>query len=124
MLTLRNVDIFYGRVHAVRRVSLHVAPGEIVALIGANGAGKTTLLSAISGVQRLAAGEIVFNDQDIAGQKPERIVRLGLSQVPERRLVFGPMTVEDYLLLGAYTRFKRRERPRASTPMAWPSSRT
>jgi branched-chain amino acid transport system ATP-binding protein len=109
MLTLRNIDVHYGRVHAVRRVSLHVAPGEIVALIGANGAGKTTLLSAISGVQRASAGAIEFNGRDIVREKPERIVRLGLSHVPERRLVFGPLTVEDNLLLGAYSRFKRRE---------------
>ncbi|EHJ48925.1 Fe(3+)-transporting ATPase [Solidesulfovibrio carbinoliphilus subsp. oakridgensis] len=109
MLTLRNVDIHYGRVHAVRRVSLHVAPGEIVALIGANGAGKTTLLSAISGVQRVSGGEVVFDGRAIAGEKPEKIVRLGLSQVPERRLVFGPLSVEDNLLLGAYTRFRRRQ---------------
>ena len=109
MLTLRNVDIHYGRVHAVRRVSLHVAPGEIVALIGANGAGKTTLLSAISGLLRVSGGEVTFDGRAIAGEKPERIVRLGLSHVPERRLVFGPMSVEDNLLLGAYSRFRRRE---------------
>ncbi|MEA5090614.1 ABC transporter ATP-binding protein, partial [Solidesulfovibrio sp.] len=108
MLTLRNVDVHYGRVHAVRRVSLHVAPGEIVALIGANGAGKTTLLSAISGVLRASGGEIEFDGKNIAAEKPERIVRLGLSQVPERRLVFGPMSVEDNLLLGAYSCFERR----------------
>jgi branched-chain amino acid transport system ATP-binding protein len=108
MLTLRHVDVHYGRVHAVRRVSLHVAPGEIVALIGANGAGKTTLLSAISGVLRASGGEIEFDGKNIAAEKPERIVRLGLSQVPERRLVFGPMSVEDNLLLGAYSCFERR----------------
>ncbi len=109
MLTLRNVDIHYGRVQAVRRVSLHVAPGEIVALIGANGAGKTTLLSAVSGVLRISGGAIDFDGAPIANARPERIVRLGLSHVPERRLVFGPMSVEDNLLLGAYTRFRRRE---------------
>ncbi len=108
MLTLRNVDVHYGRVHAVRRVSLHVAPGEIVALIGANGAGKTTLLSAISGVSRASGGEILFDGKNIAAEKPERIVRLGLSQVPERRLVFGPMSVEDNLLLGAYSCYDKR----------------
>ena len=109
MLTLRNVDIHYGRVHAVRRASLHVAPGEIVALIGANGAGKTTLLSAISGVMRVSGGEIAFDGRPIDNEKPERIVRLGLSHVPERRLVFGPMSVADNLLLGAYSRYRRRE---------------
>ena len=109
MLTLRNVDVHYGRVQAVRRVSLHVAPGEIVALIGANGAGKTTLLAAISGLLRASGGSIEFDGRAVTGEKPERIVRLGLSHVPERRLVFGPLSVEDNLLLGAYSRFKRRE---------------
>jgi len=109
MLTLRNVDIYYGRVHAVRRVSLHVAAGEIVALIGANGAGKTTLLSAISGLLRVSGGDIDFDGRPVTTEKPERIVRLGLSHVPERRLVFGPLSVEDNLRLGAYSCFKRRQ---------------
>ena len=104
MLALRNVDVFYGKIHAVRRVSLHVDEGEIVALIGANGAGKTSLLGAISGIIRSGGGGISFQGEDIAGKKPERIVRCGISQAPERRLVFAPLTVADNLLLGAYTR--------------------
>lgn len=106
MLKLRNIDVYYGKIHAVRRISLHVDEGEIVALIGANGAGKTTLLWAISGIIRSGGGSISFQGVDITGKKPDKIVRSGISQVPERRLVFAPLTVEDNLLLGAYTRHK------------------
>ncbi|HDQ40600.1 MAG TPA: ABC transporter ATP-binding protein [Desulfonatronum sp.] len=104
MLILKNVDIFYSRVHAVRRVSLHVNQGEIVALIGGNGAGKTTLLTTISGLLRSSGGSLHFDGQDITRLRPEHIVAAGISQVPERRLVFKPMSVEDNLLLGAYQR--------------------
>ncbi|MDQ7833550.1 MAG: ABC transporter ATP-binding protein [Desulfovibrionaceae bacterium] len=104
MLALENVDIFHGRIHAVRRVSLHVDPGEIVALIGANGAGKTTLLGAISGLVRVGGGRILHKGDAIQTLSPDAVVRRGISQVPERRLVFGPLSVEDNLLLGAYTR--------------------
>ncbi|WP_243359955.1 ABC transporter ATP-binding protein [Fundidesulfovibrio terrae] len=111
MLTLTNVDISYGKINAVRRASLHVDAGEIVALIGANGAGKTTLLSAISGLIRPGNGSVLFDGQDITKMAPEKIVRLGLSHVPERRLVFKPLSVTDNLLLGSYTR--RGRTPRA-----------
>ncbi len=103
LLALKNLDVFYGRIHAVRRVSLHVRQGEIVALIGGNGAGKTTLLSTISGLIRPAAGELTYEGRDLAGLAPERVVRLGLSHVPEGRLVFSPLSVEDNLRLGAYS---------------------
>lgn len=104
MLRLRNVDLSYGRIQAVRRVSLHVERGEIVALIGANGAGKTTMLTAISGLMRPASGSIIFDGTEITGTRPDAIVRAGLSHVPEGRLVFGPMSVEDNLLLGSFSR--------------------
>ncbi|KUG29284.1 branched-chain amino acid transport atp-binding protein livf [hydrocarbon metagenome] len=104
MLALENVDIFHGRIHAVRRVSLHVEAGEIVALIGANGAGKTTLLGAVSGLVRVGGGRILHGGREIQALSPDAVVRRGISQVPERRLVFGPLSVEDNLLLGAYTR--------------------
>ncbi len=110
MLTLTNLDVSYGRIQAVRRASLHVDAGEIVALIGANGAGKTTLLSAISGLHRPGGGAIVFDGQDITRAAPEKIVRLGLCHVPERRLVFKPLSVTDNLLLGSYTRRGRAQR--------------
>ncbi|MFP5221106.1 MAG: ABC transporter ATP-binding protein [Acidobacteriota bacterium] len=111
MLTLTNLDISYGKIQAVRRASLHVDAGEIVALIGANGAGKTTLLSAISGLLRPTGGTVSFDGQDITKAAPDKIVRLGLSHVPERRLVFKPLSVTDNLLLGSYTR--RGRVPRA-----------
>ncbi len=107
MITIKNVDVFYGNIHAIKRVSLHVNKGEIVALIGGNGAGKTTLLTTISGINRPSHGSIVCLDKDIAKLSPDRIVRLGVSHVPEGRLVFGPMSVADNLALGAYSR--RRE---------------
>lgn len=110
MLVLKNVDVFYGRVHAVRRVSLHVNQGEIVALIGGNGAGKTTLLTTISGLLRSAGGSLHFDGREITRLKPEQIVSAGISQVPERRLVFKPMSVEDNLLLGAYHRYGFKQR--------------
>ncbi len=110
MLTLTNLDISYGAIKAVRRASLHVDAGEIVALIGANGAGKTTLLTAISGLLRPSSGSVTFDGQDITKAKPEKIVRLGLSHVPERRLVFKPLSVTDNLLLGSYTRRGRASR--------------
>ena len=110
MLALENVDIFHGRIHAVRRVSLHVDAGEIVALIGANGAGKTTLLGAISGLVRVGGGRILHGGDEIQALPPDAVVRRGISQVPERRLVFGPLSVEDNLLLGAYTRRGRAQR--------------
>jgi branched-chain amino acid transport system ATP-binding protein len=106
MLRLRNVDLAYGRIQAVRRASLHVGKGEIVALIGANGAGKTTMLTAVSGLMRPASGSIEFDGRDITRAQPDAIVRAGVSHVPEGRLVFGPMTVEDNLLLGSFTRHR------------------
>ncbi len=104
MITLKNVDVFYGMIHAVKNVSLHVNKGEIVALIGGNGAGKTTLLTTISGLNRPAKGSITCLERDLTRLSPDRIVALGVSHVPEGRLVFGPMSVEDNLALGAYTR--------------------
>ncbi len=105
MLVLKNIDVFYGKVHAVKKVSLHVEQGEIVALIGGNGAGKTTLLSTISGLIKCGRGQIHFQGNQIDRHKPDRIVRAGISQVPERRLVFKPLSVEDNLLLGSYHRY-------------------
>jgi branched-chain amino acid transport system ATP-binding protein len=110
MLVLTGLDVSHGAVKAVRGVSLHVEQGEIVALIGANGAGKTSLLAAISGLIRPSAGSVVFDGRDITRTAPERIVSLGLSHVPERRLVFKPLSVTDNLLLGSYGRRGRASR--------------
>ena len=107
MLKLENVNTYYGRIQALRDVSLEVAEGEIVAVIGPNGAGKTTLLNTISGVVPSSSGQITLDDQSITNLSPERIVRLGISQVPERRQVFGTMSVLDNLILGAYHRHRR-----------------
>jgi branched-chain amino acid transport system ATP-binding protein len=105
MLVLKNIDVFYGKVHAVKKVSMHVDQGEIVALIGGNGAGKTTLLSTISGLIRAGGGSILFEGRQINRQKPDKTVKSGISQVPERRLVFKPLSVRDNLLLGSYHRY-------------------
>lgn len=102
MLVLKNVDVHYGKIHAIKRLSLHVNKGEIVALIGSNGAGKTTLLAAISGLLKITGGSIKYNDIEISNMPAEEIVRRGISHVPERGLVFKPLSVEDNLLLGAY----------------------
>lgn len=110
MLVLKNVDVYYGKLHTIKKVSLHVKKGEIVVLIGSNGAGKTTLLSTISGLLR-PSGSILYNGREIGGEEPERIVRMGISQVPEGRLVFKPLTVEENLLLGSYHRYSLKNRP-------------
>ncbi len=107
MLEVREVSAYYGRIRALDCVSLTVAPGEIISLIGANGAGKTTLLNTISGVVPAAGGEVNWRGQSIARLSPEHIVRLGISHVPERRQVFGSMTVHENLTLGAYTRMRK-----------------
>ena len=103
MLEVHGLSSHYGRIQALAGIDLKVEEGELVALVGANGAGKSTLLRAISGVQP-AAGRIAFDGKDIAAASAERRVRLGIVQVPEGRQVFGPLSVEDNLRLGAYTR--------------------
>ena len=107
MLTVQALNAYYGRVRALKDLSLTVSAGEIVAVIGPNGAGKTTLLNAISGVIPAQSGEITFEGQPIAHLAPEKIVRLGISQVPERRQIFSTMSVLDNLILGAYHRYRR-----------------
>jgi len=109
MLRVKNLHVHYGVIHALRAVSIHVKEREIVALLGGNGSGKTTLLSAISGVVRPTAGEIAFGGKDITRERVDRLVRLGIIHVPEGRQIFGPLTVEDNLLLGAYHRFSLRD---------------
>jgi len=103
---VRNLDAFYGSIQALRKVSLHISPGEIVALIGANGAGKSTLLNSISGLVPLLRGEISFFGRSIVGMRPEDIVHLGISQVPEGRQIFSPLSVIDNLMVGAYQRYR------------------
>ena len=104
MLKIEDVVSRYGRIEALHGVSLEVAEGEIVTLIGNNGAGKTTLMRVISGVQPKARGRIQFDGKDIDGLPAHARVARGIAQVPEARQVFAPLTVEDNLKLGAYRR--------------------
>ena len=112
MLEVRDLHVSYGRARAVHGVSLRVEKGEIVALIGANGAGKSSTLRAIGGVVRPARGTITFQGTDIAGRPAHRIVPLGIAQVPEGRLIFDDMTIEENLVLGGITRPRGGERER------------
>ncbi|KAB0669829.1 ABC transporter ATP-binding protein [Oryzomonas sagensis] len=109
MLRLKNINTYYGKVHALKNVSLHLGEGEIVTLIGANGAGKTTILNTISGVTPAGSGEVLFRKEPVTALTPDKIVRYGISQVPEGRQVFKPLSVEDNLELGAYLRYRSRE---------------
>ena len=104
MLHVAGLASHYGRIQALAGIDLEVRAGELVALVGANGAGKTTLLRALSGVQRASAGRVRFDGEDVTHERAERRVRRGIVQVPEGRQVFGPLSVEDNLRLGAYTR--------------------
>lgn len=104
MLEVSNLHSAYGRIEVLHGVSLAVRAGEVVALIGSNGAGKTTLLRALSGVQAVSAGEIRFFGERIDRLPPHRRVERGMTQSPEGRQVFGPLSVEDNLRLGAYMR--------------------
>jgi branched-chain amino acid transport system ATP-binding protein len=112
MLKIKNIEAFYGKVQVLRHVTMHVLAGEIVSLIGANGAGKTTLLNVISGIHPAANGSRVFQDQEIKGLSPEKIVALGLVQVPETDKVFPSLSVVENLELGAYLRRLDEQRRR------------
>ena len=107
MLEIAVLSSHYGRIQALRSVSVRVEPGEIVALVGANGAGKTTLMRATSGVQSVTAGHIRWLGKDITRAPAHRRVALGIAQVPEGRLVFAPLSVADNLRLVAYVRSDR-----------------
>ena len=104
MLRVDNINVYYGAIHAVKNVSLHVNEGEIVTLIGANGAGKTTTLQTISGLLHARTGSISFQDQNIGGIPAHKLVSLGMAQVPEGRRVFLQMSVKENLEMGAFTR--------------------
>jgi branched-chain amino acid transport system ATP-binding protein len=104
LLELREVDVFYGRVQALRGVSLHVQSGEVVALIGSNGAGKTTTLRAISGLVRPASGSVLLDGRPIHTLGAEIIARRGVAHAPEGRRLFSRMTVRENLEMGAFSR--------------------
>jgi branched-chain amino acid transport system ATP-binding protein len=107
MLRVQSLSAFYGNTQALRGISLHVNEGEIVTLLGANGAGKTTLLNTICGLITSRKGKISFYDEDITRLPPESIVKLGISQVPEGRQLFGDLTVIDNLILGSYLHYHK-----------------
>jgi len=102
MLELKNLSVSYGAINALHGISLRIADGDIVTLIGANGAGKTTTLKTISGLLKTRGGEILYDGKNIANLKPHQIVKLGISHVPEGRMVFANLTVRENLALGAY----------------------
>lgn len=108
MLTVKSVHTYYGSIHALKGVSLHVRPGEIVTLIGANGAGKSTLVSTICGLVKPQKGRIELNGVDIAGFPPEEIVRKGIALVPEGRQVFSTLPVETNLEMGGFIHRQNR----------------
>ncbi|RYG39246.1 ABC transporter ATP-binding protein [bacterium] len=104
MLQVKGIDVFYGAIQALEDVSLDVAQGEIVAIIGSNGAGKSTLLRTISGMLKPRTGDVEFLGQSIAGLNADKIVRQGISHSPEGRRIFTNMTVQENLQLGAFIR--------------------
>ncbi len=104
MLSVDLLSVSYGAIRAVREVSLRVEEGEIVALLGPNGAGKTSLISAVIGLVPVASGKVMLGDVDITRKKPEDIVRLGVTMTPEGRHIFGDLTVDENLRLGAAVR--------------------
>src|SRR5512146_1969514 len=97
LLEVENLNVYYGAIHALQGISFHVEEGEIVTLIGANGAGKSTTLRTISGLLRARVGSIKFKGQEITITPAEQIVRMGISQVPEGRKIFAPLTVKENL---------------------------
>ncbi len=110
LLRLSSVNAFYGPLHALKAVSLHVDEGEIVALLGANGAGKSSTLNVICGLLQPRSGEVVLDGTSLAGRPPEQIVEAGITQVPEGRQIFTDLSVADNLLLGAYQRLRRGDK--------------
>lgn len=104
MLKINNINLYYDGIHALKGVSLEVPEGKIISLIGSNGAGKTSTLRTISGLNRPKSGTIMYNDLDLLKISPEKLVNMGIVQVPEGRRIFAPMTVYENLELGAYLR--------------------
>lgn len=109
LLTVDDINVYYGAIHALQGISFQVNEGEIVTLIGANGAGKSTTLNTISGLLRPRSGSIKFRDQEITLTPAEEIVRMGIAQAPEGRKIFATLTVMENLEMGAYTRTDKAE---------------
>src|SRR5262250_1722411 len=108
MLEVKNLEVSYGAINALHGISLSVKPGSIVTLIGSNGAGKSTTLRAISGLIKPRSGEVLYEGKNITGMPAHQIVRIGLSQVPEGRMVFANLTVQENLMMGAYLQNDRK----------------
>src|SRR5215216_6874638 len=104
LLEVSNVETYYGPIMAIRGISFTVRKGQIVTILGANGAGKTTILKTVSGVMDAQKGAVLFGGRPIQGMDPDRVMRLGLSHVPEGREVFPFLSVRENLAMGAYTR--------------------
>jgi branched-chain amino acid transport system ATP-binding protein len=117
MLRVQNIEARYGGNRALKGVSLEVRQGEIVCLIGANGAGKTTLLNCLSGIHSDRNGKVFFMGEDVSHAPSQRMVRLGIVQVPENRQLFGPLTVEENLEMGAYSRARQIDKKRLVSEM-------
>ena len=109
MLQIRELEVAYGSITALHRISLSVETGKIITLVGSNGAGKSTTLRAISGLVRAKHGNILFEGEEIANRAPHRIVGMGITQVPEGRMIFSNLTVMENLQMGAYRRRKTAE---------------
>jgi branched-chain amino acid transport system ATP-binding protein len=109
MLEIKNLQVYYGVIQAIKNVSFEVKEGEVIALIGANGAGKTTILHTITGLIAAKQGEVLFEGKDLQKIPAHKIVSLGIAHVPEGRRVFAQLSVYDNLLLGAYTRKEQGE---------------
>jgi branched-chain amino acid transport system ATP-binding protein len=109
LLEVKDLNVYYGAIHALQGISFHVDEGEIVTLIGANGAGKSTTLLTVSGLLRARKGNMRFRDHDLTLAQAQDIVRLGIVQVPEGRKIFAPLTVMENLEMGAYTRSDKGE---------------
>ena len=119
LLELDNVSVFYDNIQALKDLSLRVAEGELISIVGSNGAGKTTTLMTISGILRPRSGSIRYQGRDIARTSPHEIVKLGISQSPEGRQIFAGLTVAENLIIGAYN---RRDRAGVAEDLAWVNS--
>lgn len=117
MLQVENMEARYGGNRALKGISLEVKQGEIVCLIGANGAGKSTLLNCLSGIHPARSGKVLFMGKDVSHAPSQKMVRLGIVQVPENRQLFGPLTVEENLEMGAYLRARAITKKRLASEM-------
>jgi branched-chain amino acid transport system ATP-binding protein len=109
ILDVKGLNVSYGKARVLQDINIHVDEGEIVTILGANGAGKTTILRAITGLKNADSGEVTFKGKSISGWTADKVVKNGIAMVPEGRLIFGPMSVEENLQLGSWTRQRDRE---------------